>query len=58
MSVVDNAFGKVLVKRITKDTEGLIRDEQNALRRGRECVDQMFAVRQICEKYLTKKFKK
>ncbi len=32
----------------------MIRDEQGGFRRGRGCVDQIFAVRQVCEKYLGK----
>ncbi len=32
----------------------MIRDEQGGFRRGRGCVDQIFAVRQVCEKYLAK----
>ncbi len=33
----------------------MIRDEQGGFRRGRGCVDQIFAVRQVCEKYLAKR---
>ncbi len=32
----------------------MICDEQGGFRRGRGCVDQIFAVRQVCEKYLAK----
>ncbi len=32
----------------------MIHDEQGGFRRGRGCVNQIFAVRQVCEKYLTK----
>ncbi len=42
----------MLIKRIREDTEGMIRDEQGGFRRGRGCVDQIFAVRQVCEKFL------
>ncbi len=46
-------YGKVLIKRVREGTEGVICDEQGGFRR-RGCVDQIFAVRQVCEKYLTK----
>ncbi len=32
----------------------MIHDEQGGFRRGRGCMNQIFAVRQVCEKYLTK----
>ncbi len=44
----------MLIKRVREGTEGVIRDEQGGFRRGRGCVDQIFAVRQVCEKYLAK----
>ena len=54
LSVVGKVYGKILVKRIREGTEGMICDEQGGFRRGRGCVDQIFAVRQVCEKYLAK----
>ncbi len=47
-------YGKVLIKRVREGTGGMIYDEQGGFRRGRGCVDQIFAVRQVCEKYLVK----
>ncbi len=32
----------------------MIHDEQGGFRSGRECMDQVLAVRQVCEKYLAK----
>ncbi len=32
----------------------MICDEEGDFRRGRGCIDQIFAVRQVCEKYLAK----
>ncbi len=43
-----------MVKRVREGTEGAICDEQGGFRRGRGCVDQISAVRQVCEKYLAK----
>ncbi len=54
MSVVGKVYGKVLIKRVREGTEGMIRDKQGGFRRGRGCVDEMFAVRQVCEKHLAK----
>ncbi len=31
----------------------MICDEEGGFRRGRGCVDQIFAVRQVCKKYLS-----
>ncbi len=54
LSVVGKVYGKVLIKRVREGTEGMIRDEQGGFRRGKGCVDQIFAVRQVCQKYLAK----
>ncbi len=54
MSVVRKVYGKVLIKRVREGTEGMICDEHGGFIRGRECMDQIFAVRQVCEKYLAK----
>ncbi len=54
LSVVGKVYGKVLIKRVREGTEGMIRDKQGGFRRGRGCVDQIFAVRQVCENYLAK----
>ncbi len=51
---VGKVYGKVLIKRVREGTEGMIHDEQGGFRRGRGCVDQIFAVRQVCKKYLAK----
>ncbi len=54
LSVVGKVYGKVLIKEVREGTEGMIHDEQGGFRRGRGCVDQIFAVRQVCEKHLAK----
>ena len=54
LSVVGKVYGKVLVRRIREGTEDVICEEQAGFRRGRGCVDQIFAVRQVCEKSLAK----
>ena len=51
LSVVDQLYGRVLIKRIKAGTECAIGWEQCGFRQGRGCMDQAFAVRQVCEKY-------
>ena len=52
MSVVGMLFGRVLIKRVRAGTESTIGEEQCGFWQGRGCMDQVFAVRQVCEKYL------
>ena len=52
LSVVGKLFGRVLIKRVRAGTERAIGEEQCGFRQGRGCIDQVFAVRQVCEKYL------
>ena len=54
MSVVGKLFGRVLIKRVRAGTECTIVEEQCGFRQGGGCMDQVFAVRQVCEKYLGK----
>ena len=54
LSVVGKAYGRLLIKRIRDVTEGVIGDEQCGFRRERGCMDQVFVVRQVCEKYIAK----
>ena len=51
LSVVGKLFGRVLIKRVRVGTECAIGEEQCGFRQGRAW-DQVFAVRQVCEKYL------
>ena len=44
----------VLINRIRDKTENVIVEVQSGFRRGRGCTDQIFIVKQICEKYLGK----
>ena len=52
LSVVGKLFGRVLIKRVSAGTECAIGEERCGFRQGRGCMDQVFAVRQVCEKYL------
>ena len=52
LCVVDKLFGRVLIKIVRAGTECAIGEEPCGFRQGRGCMDQVFAVRQVCEKYL------
>ena len=52
LTVVGKVYGRVLIKRVRAGTECAIGEEQCGFRQFRGCVDQVFAVRQVCEKYL------
>ena len=52
LSVVGKLFGRALIKRDRAGTECAIGEQQCGFRQGRGCMDQVFAVRQVCEKYL------
>jgi len=54
LSVVGKLYGRVLIKRVREMTNDVLMEEQSGFRKGRGCVDQVFAVRQVCEKYLAK----
>ena len=54
LCVVGKVYGRVMIKRVRDGTEGVISEVQGAFMRGRGCVDQVFAVRQVCEKYMAK----
>ena len=54
LSVVGKVYGRVLINRIRDKIENVIAEVQSGFRRGRGCTDQIFIVRQICEKYLGK----
>ena len=54
LSVVGKVYGRILINRIRGKTENVIAEVESGFRRGRGCTDQIFIVRQICEKYLGK----
>ena len=54
LSVPGKVYGRVLIERVGKRTDGQLGEEQCGFRRGRGCVDQIFTVKNVCEKYLEK----
>ena len=52
LSVVGKLHCRVLIKIVRAGTECAIGKEQCGFRQGRGCIYKVFAVRQVCEKYL------
>ena len=57
LSVAWKVYARVLIERVWRITEGMLDEQQGGFRKGRGCVDQIFAVKQICEKAKRKKKK-
>ena len=55
LSVVGKLYGRVLIERVKQVTEMRIGEEQGGFRVGRGCVDQVFTLRLIEEKFREKK---
>ena len=49
LSVVGNVYGGILIESTRNSTDWAIGEELCGFREGRGCVDQIFAVRQICD---------
>ena len=47
-------YGRILIEKVHIITEGLIGEEQCGFRSGRGCVDQMFVMKQMNEKFVDK----
>ena len=54
LSIPGKVYGRVLIEKVRSITEGLIGEEQCGFRRGRGCVDQIFTMRQLSEKFVSK----
>ena len=54
MSAVGKLNGRVLIGRIRTRSDDVLGEEQCGFRIGRGCVDQLFVMRQLCEKFLAK----
>ena len=50
LSVPGKLYGRVLIERVVETSEQQIGEEQSGFRKGRSCADQIFVVRQLCEK--------
>ena len=54
LSIPGKVYGRIVIERVMEITEGRISEEQGGFRRGRGCVDQIFTVKMLAEKYLVK----
>jgi hypothetical protein len=54
LSVAGKVYARIIIDRISKITESKIGEEQSGFREGRGCIEQIFIIRQLVEKYLEK----
>jgi len=52
LSIPRKLFGRVIIERVIQQTESQMEDKQGGFRRGRDCVDQVFGLKEMSEKYL------
>ena len=52
LTAVEKLYGRVLIGRVVNRTDGVLREDQCGFRSSRGCVNQLFVVRQLCEKIL------
>ncbi len=54
MNVPGKVYGRILTERLMEVTEGKVSEEQGDFRKGRGCIDQIFAMKRLVEEYLGK----
>ena len=54
LSIPGKVFGRILIEKIRSLTDGLIGEEHCGFRSGRGCVDQVFVMKQMSEKFVDK----
>ena len=54
LSIPGKVYGRIVIERVRVLTEGMIGDEQCGFRSGRGCVDQVFVMKQMSEKFCGK----
>ena len=54
LSIPGKVYGMVLIERVKDITDCRISREQGAFRKGKGCIDQIFTVKMVAEKYLAK----
>ena len=57
LSIPGKVYGRILIERVIENSEGQVGEEQSGFRKGRSCADQIFVLRQVCEKMKEKKRK-
>ncbi len=51
LSVPGKVYGRILTEGLMEVTEEKVSEEQGGFRRGRGCVDQIFAMKRLVEEY-------
>ncbi len=54
LSVPGKVYGRILTESLMEVTKGKVSEEQGGFRKGRGCVDQIFAMKRLVEEYLGK----
>ena len=54
LSIPGKVYGRILIEKVHSLTEGLIGEEQCGFRSGNGCVDQVFVMKQMSEKFVDK----
>ena len=55
LSIPGKVYGRILIERVRMMTEGKIGEEQCGFRNGRGCIDQVYTLKQLSEKYVGKR---
>ena len=55
LSVPGKVYGRILIERVIENSDGQVGEEQSGFRIGRSCADQIFVLRQVCEKMRERK---
>ena len=51
LSIPGKVYGRVLIERVRCETENMVGEEQCGFRNGRGCIDQVFVMRQLAERF-------
>ena len=54
LSIPGKVYGRILIERVRGMTEGMIGEEQCGFRSGRGCIDQVYVMKQMSEKFVDK----
>ncbi len=54
LSVPGKVYGRILTERLMEVTDGKVSEEQGDFRKGRGCINQIFAMKRLVEEYLEK----
>ena len=55
LSILGKIYGRVLIFRVIESTKEQVVDKQGGFRPGRRCINQIFVLKQLVEKYIEKR---